>query len=656
MTGPAVAGDESMLGVCYYPEHWPESDWVDDARRMAELGIRYVRIGEFAWSRIEPERDCYDWGWLDRALQTLGAAGLKVVLGTPTATPPKWLVDEYPDILPVDSDGRLRRFGSRRHYCFSSPTYRMESLRIVTALAERYGRHAAVAGWQTDNEYGCHDTVLSFSDAACRAFRGFLKERYGTVEALNEAWGNLFWSMDYRRWDQIDLPNMTVTEANPSHVLDYRRFASEQIDRFNRSQIAVLRRHSPDRFITHNFMGFFLEFDHFRVGEPLDFAAWDSYPLGFTERSRLDDATKVRYAETGHPDIAAWNHDLYRAVGHGRFWVMEQQPGPVNWAAWNPSPAPGMVRLWTWEALAHGAEVVSYFRWRQAPFAQEHMHTGLHRPDGSLDVGGEEAARVGEELAGLELPDGDRASVALVFDYEACWICEIQPQGQDFDYLASVFQWYSALRRRGLDVDMVPPGAALDGYALVVAPTLPHVSAAASSAFAAYHGVTLFGPRSGSKTRSFRIPENLPPGRLADLIAIKVNRVASLRPGLDQPVAWGNRRFTARRWAEDLETDLQPIAQFETGGPALVAEGGRHYLACWPDDDLLEAVVDHLAAAAGLDAKPLPGDLRLRRRGTLQFAFNYGAEAVDVPAPDGADFRLGQRRLAGHDVAAWTLP
>ena len=439
-----------MLGVCYYPEHWPEADWPGDAERMAALGLRYVRIGEFAWSRIEPEGGRYDWDWLDRALETLGQAGLKVVLGTPTATPPKWLIDQHPDILAIDADGRPRRFGSRRHYCFSSPSYRVESARIVTAMAERYGQHDAVAGWQTDNEFGCHDTVLSYSCAAARAFRRYLKERYGSIDALNEAWGNRFWSMEYGGWDEIDPPNLTVTEANPSHRLDYRRFSSDQIDQFNRAQVAILRRHSPGRFVTHNFMGAFLAFDHFKVGEPLDFAAWDSYPLGFTERSGLDDATKIRYAQSGHPDIAAFNHDLYRGVDRGRFWVMEQQPGPVNWAAWNPSPAAGMVRLWSWEAMAHGAEVVSYFRWRQSPFAQEQMHSGLNRPDGALDTGGEEAGQVAEELAGIALPDSAEAPVALVFDYEAAWMCDIQPQGQDFDYLAAVFGWYSALRRRGL--------------------------------------------------------------------------------------------------------------------------------------------------------------------------------------------------------------
>ena len=644
-----------MLGVCYYPEHWPEADWAEDARRMAALGLRYVRIGEFAWSRIEPDPDRFEWGWLDRALETLGGQGLKVVLGTPTATPPKWLVDRHPDILAVDAEGRPRRFGSRRHYCFSSPTYRMESVRIVTAIAERYGRHDAVAGWQTDNEYGCHDTVLSYSPAACLAFRRFLEERYGTVEALNEAWGNRFWSMEYGGWEEIDPPNLTVTEANPSHWLDYRRFASDQVDAYNRAQVAILQRHSPGRFITHNFMGGFLDFDHFRVGETLDFAAWDSYPLGFTESAHLDADDKRRYARTGHPDIAAFHHDLYRGVGRGRFWVMEQQPGPVNWAAWNPSPAAGMVRLWSWEALAHGAEVVSYFRWRQSPFAQEQMHSGLNRPDRTLDTGGQEAARVAEELAGIALPDSARAPVALVFDYQAAWICRIQPQGKDFDYPDLVMGWYTALRRRGLDIDMVPPGAPLDGYRLVVAPTLPYLSDAAMAAFAAFDGVTLFGPRTGSKTGSFRIPETLPPGPLAALLPIKVNRVSSLRPGLEPEIAWGNRRFAARRWAEEVETALEPLARFDDGAPALVAKDGRHYLACWPDAAMLESVIDHLAGAAGLEAAALPDDLRLRRRGDLHFAINYGPDPVDAPAPEGAVFRLGQRRLAGHDVAAWTL-
>ena len=184
------------LGVCYYPEHWPEEIWADDARRMAEAGLTWVRIGEFAWSLMEPEPGRYDFGWLDRAIDILGAAGLKVVLGTPTATPPRWMLERHPDMLPVDAEGRARKFGSRRHYCFSHKGYREECRRIATALGERYGKHPHVHAWQIDNEYACHDTTLSYSDAARAGFRDWLAQRYQSPDALNRAWGNVFWSMD----------------------------------------------------------------------------------------------------------------------------------------------------------------------------------------------------------------------------------------------------------------------------------------------------------------------------------------------------------------------------------------------------------------------------------------------------------------------------
>lgn len=189
-----------VLGVCYYPEQWPRKLWKKDARRMRALGIEYVRVGEFAWAKLEPAPSSFRWRWLDEALSVFEKAGLKVVLGTPTAAPPKWLVDKYPEILPVDHEGKTRKFGSRRHYCFSSPVYRAETERIVTTLADRYGDHPAVVSWQLDNEYGCHDTVRCYCPRCRDAFRGWLKERYRDIEALNEAWGAVFWSQSYRNF------------------------------------------------------------------------------------------------------------------------------------------------------------------------------------------------------------------------------------------------------------------------------------------------------------------------------------------------------------------------------------------------------------------------------------------------------------------------
>ena len=281
------------LGVCYYPEHWPEAIWAADAARMTQAGITWVRIGEFAWSRIEPQPGSFRFEWLDRAIDVLSAAGLKIVLGTPTCTPPRWMLDRYPDMLALDAQGHPRKFGSRRHYCFSHDGYRTESGRIAEVLGDRYGRDARIHGWQIDNEYGCHDTILSYSDAARTAFQAWLARRYGTIDALNTAWGNVFWSMDYSRFDQLDLPNLTVTQANPSHTLAFRRFSSDQVVAYHEVQVTALRART-DAPLIHNYMGRVLDFDHFDVGASIDIASWDSYPIGF-----LSDRLEARRAVVG---------------------------------------------------------------------------------------------------------------------------------------------------------------------------------------------------------------------------------------------------------------------------------------------------------------------------------------------------------------------
>jgi beta-galactosidase len=644
-----------MLGVCYYPEHWPEDWWEKDAARMRECGISYVRIAEFAWSRYEPEKGRFDWGWLDRAIEALGKAGLKVVLGTPTCTPPKWLVDEHPEIIPVDEQGRPRGFGARRHYTFSAQSYWKESARIVEILTQRYGSNQYVDGWQTDNEYGCHDTILSWGPEDLKAFRQWLRLKYQSTEQLNEAWGNVFWSMDVNSFDAVTLPNLAVTETNPAAKLDFWRFHSEQVAAYNKMQCDIIRKHSPGRWITHNMMGFFNEFDHWAVGDDIDVASWDAYPVGFTERFPFPQDEKNKWAQTAHPDISPFFHDLYRAVGRGRWWVMEQQPGPVNWAPWNPVPKRGMVRLWTWEALAHGAEVVSYFRWRQAASAQEQMHAGLNLPSQhEWSQGGREAKQVGIELATLPaLPASSRAPVAFVHDYEASWITRIQPQGKDFDFVELTFRWYEALRRLGFDIDFVRPGASLKGYKLIVVPTMPFVNHAAERAFAEADGVVLYGPRTGSKTRHHAIPSNLPPGPISNLVGARVLEVASLRPGLVDKVS-GKSSGQAERWREHLDVQsAKTVSQFENGDAALICNGNHHYLACWPDQKLLQSTMGLVAKAAKLKTTPIPEAIRIRRRGDWLFAFNYGNKPWKAPFK--GKLVLGKQTLAPQDLAIWKV-
>jgi len=650
-----------QLGVCYYPEQWPRSMWADDAKRMAELGITHVRIAEFAWSRMEPRAGEFVWEWLDEAIETLAAAGLKLVLGTPTASPPKWLIDAHPEVLPVRADGVRWNFGSRRHYDISSETYRRECVRFVTAMAERYGRHPSIIAWQTDNELGCHDTVPSYSPAALNRFQAWLQLRYESVSALNEAWGNVFWSMEYPSFDAIGLPNLTPTDANPIHLLDFRRFMSDEVASFHREQIEVLRQHAPHADLLHNFMGFFTTFDHYRFAgdNAIDVAAWDSYPIARTESIALPDEQKARYARTAHPDVSAFDHDRYRAIGRGRFWVMEQQAGPVNWASWNPVPAKGMVRLWAYEAFAHGAELVSYFRWRQCPFAQEQMHSGLNLPNNELSPGGLEVQLAAREisessaLSGLGAPT--RAATAIVFDYETQWMFEIQRHGKTFDYQMLVFEYYEALRELGLDVDIVSSKADLSQYRLVVVPSIAVIDDTLVGQVEKSSAQWVFGPRSGSKTTAFAIPSSLPPGALQQVLPMQVLEVETLRPTLTPALSFGDIEGVAIHWREHVRAngDTRVDAQFDDAWPAVLIRGNVLYVAAWLSHGLHRAVLEQAAKEAGIETQLLADGLRIRRRGDLTFAFNFGEQQVEAPAPGNATFVLGQRQLATGDVCAW---
>ena len=638
------------LGVCYYPEHWPRERWETDARMMRKKGLTRVRIGEFAWRRIEPEPGRFDWQWLDEAVEVLHAAGLGIIMGTPTATPPKWLVDSMPDMVAIDRQGRPRGFGSRRHYCFSHTGYREQSARITRAMAERYGEHPGIVSWQTDNEYGCHDTVQSFSLAARDAFRIWLADRYETIDTLNDAWGNVFCSMEYRSFDEVELPNLTVTEANPAHWLAFRRFSSDQVVRFNKAQVDILRELSPGREITHNAMGFYTGYDHHDLAADLDVLGWDSYPLGFLEMFRFSEAEKLAFARQGQPDIAAFHHDLYRGCANDERWsVLEQQPGPVNWARHNPAPLDGMVALWTIEAMAHGSEMVSYFRWRQAPFAQEQMHAGLLRPDGEPAPALAEARKASATITQLGEAGSPIRQAAVVFAYDAEWVTQIQPQGEGLSALWAAFDSYRALRKLGLNVDIISPKADLSRFKLVIVPCLPIVSDEMIQSLQSFEGQVIIGPRTGSRTVDFRIPGDLPPGPLQTFLPLKVTRSESLRPRLEhQGEGW-----VIARWLDHVQTDMKAELVADDGKVACWKHGMYRYLATWPQGAVLDVVVRRAAGDAGLDLVELPEGLRVRRTEKYAFVFNYAAQQMVIPEAISGSPIVGSRELAPASFAVF---
>ena len=660
---------------------------------MALANITHVRLSEFDWALLEPRDGHYNWTLLDKSIDVLASHGIKTILGTPTATPPLWAVEAY-DILAVDDHGYPRRFGSRRHYSFSSPDFAMLSKRIVGEMAKRYGHHPAVAAWQLDNEFGNSASARSYDKHAQRSFQQWLRAKYGSIEALNQQQGRVFWSSQFASFDHIPIPHLEVEESSPALRLDYYHFSSDELIKYAQLQVHAIRArsHKP---ITTNFMAFEFSFDHYRFAErtKLDFATWDSYPLGNTEMlDWVSDEDKRLYARTGRPDMQALQHAFMRGVAgaayrraRGAWGVMEQQPGPVNWAFYNPSPAQGQVRLWLHDMISQGSSLNNIFRWRQVPYGQEQMHAGMLRPDDQYDVAYYEQQETVEDVAalvreGVSLDAGrePQPRVAMVVDYPSAWYLQANPQGgryvnpafqqYPFQYAQVLSTWYSALRKLAVDVDIIAPSVDLANYSLVVVPVMVQVKPDFEAILANYTGEVIFGARSASKVETLSVPPGLPPakGAVRDRLPVKVTRVESLRPGLDDHVRYRGKRYPVSTWAEWLECERDgdkaseaSEAVFDTyrdGQPAQCehVEGERRttYLGWYASEDfLIQLLARHatrlgIKTMLGLDPNPeaqLGGHVRVARRGDALFAFNYNdkSEGRLTGLPDHAKLVVG---------------
>lgn len=501
------------LGAPYYPEHVDPALWRDDARRMTEAGLRIVRVGEFAWSRYEPRRGELDWGWLDEAIGILADEGLEIVLGTPTATPPIWLALERPDIRSVGPDGRRRDYGVRRFSCPTSAAYREEAHRIVSALVERYGQHPAIVAFQIDNEPGNHDSARCWCDECQAAFARWLEDRYGTVDALNHAWGTVFWSQVYPSFESVRLPAEAMTPHSPSLLLAHRRFSSGQMLDFLERQREIVRAGAPGREMVTNVWLGDLHVDAREIAAPTGIAGPDLYPDG-QERLLLD---------------AAFNLDLGRGLAgqDGRLWVMELQPGQIHFVPNNRPVAPGQVRLWAWQAALHGAELAMFFSWRPTRSGQEQYHAGLVGNDGFERQGLTEARQVAGEFeqapaAILERPP---AEVAVLYDWQDAWALEIDPHHPSLTHRDYVVAAYEAARRLGFEVDVVHPLADLTRYRAVLAPALhlacdgraEHLAAAADAGV-----LVAVGVRSLCKDAEDCNVREIAPAGLAERLGIRV--------------------------------------------------------------------------------------------------------------------------------------
>ncbi len=622
------------LGVCWYPEQHPEERWADDTRRMADAGLTLVRLGEFAWGALEPAPDTMDLAWLERAIETAAANGLGVVLGTPTAAPPRWLVRRYPEIRLVDPDGVARSAGSRRYTCPTTQIYRDASARIVTALVARFGKHPGVVAWQLDNEPGNHDSARCWCPACERAFRTWARARYGTLERLNEAWGTTFWSGQYGTWDELDLPRSSSTAQSPSLLLAHRRFANQQVVAGLKAQHAIVEGGSPARDILVNLYWDDTFVDARAVHAIGGVAAIDAYPHG-----------------VDGPEAWAYLLDLGRGAAGplGRAWVMEQQPGPVNWTAMNPPVAPGQVRLWGWEAALHGIEASLYFSWRPTSSGQEQYHSGLLRHDGSADRGLEEVIRLATEFrqVAAEAPEvfvRPRARVAILQAYEDAWAIEIDPHQAGLTHRALVQPVHAAIRRLGAEVDVVGVLDDLTGYDIVVAPALHLYSTARVAhleAAMAAGTVVVLGPRSLVKDMDDRwLDESLPGGLAARLGATVVNGLSQTLPVRVEPGDSPAGPWTdVLEVCEPLDPSVEVLARYAgptwlAGAPAVVRRGPLLYVGCSSVESWTH-VLARLFADVGLPGRHVRPGVQQFTRGERLITLDHVAIAIDgLDLPD----------------------
>lgn len=546
-------------GVCYYPEHWTAEQAKQHIPMMQRAGINVVRMGEFAWCKFEPEQGRFRYDWLDPVIVELQKAGISTVLGTPTAIPPQWAVLRHPGILQRDDMGHVRGPGSRCHACKNAPQYQILSETVVRELARHYRDMPGVIGWQTDNEFGCHGTTRCYCDHCEKAFREWLTAKYGSTDAVNEAWGTAFWGFDFRNWNEVPLPRHMPAGINPGHWLDFARFSSATQIKFHKAQYEALKTTCPHHFVTHNFMGTYPEIDYHKLAQLTDFPTWDNYPDPWSD-----------------PYLPAYSHEITRSP-KGTFWVMEERSGATGDSAagiLGEQPEPGEIRRWAWQAFANGADGVLYFRWRACLFGAEQYWHGILDHDGVPRRRYAEVRRVAEELAKVsgEL-EGTRIAtpVAVIRDFETLWSLERQPGASDFTYDAHVFDMYRAVKRSGHNCDLVATNADLARYRVVIAPCLALVDetlARKLAAFAEAGGTVVFTPQSGVRTLTNTMTDKPRPGLLAPLAGLTIDEVRPYHHGQTNEIAFttgglSGQTCSVGKWVELLQgTTATAVAEF----------------------------------------------------------------------------------------------
>jgi len=634
-------------GADYNPDQWLDRPDIlqEDIRLMKLAGCNLMSVGIFAWSALEPEEGHFTFDWLEDVLDRLHGAGIYAFLATPSGARPAWMSQRYPEVLRMRPDGLRNLHGGRHNHCFTSPVYRAFVRRINAALAERFGHHPAVVGWHVSNEYSeCHCALCQ------QAFREFLKARYGTLDALNRAWWTGFWSKTFTDWDQLHSPSAIGEESIHGLNLAWKRFVTHQTVDFIKAEIAPLRRLTPGLPVTTNLMEMFGGLNYFELAEVLDFASFDCYPRW----GRADDGQTAL--------DAAFNYDWMRSLKQRPFALMESTPSQVNWHEVCKLKKPGMHALSSLQAVAHGADTVQYFQWRKSRGAAEKFHGAV------VGHAGHEHTRtfrdvqsVGELLPKLKsvlgtMPD---ARAALIFDAENRWALEdCQGPRRDMRHDATVLAHYRALKRRGIDLDVIDETCDFSRYSLIAAPMLYMLRPGAAERLAGFvrgGGTLVCTCPTGRVDRDDLCFLGGFPGPLREVLGIWAEETDALyddeRNGL-QTV--DGRVYTCHTLcdlihAESAEVIAAYTDDFYAGMPCVTVNrcgaGLAYYIATCPDDEYLADFYRAIVKAAGIAAvaEDLPAGVQAARRGDVAFILNFSGADAAVALPEGTDVLTGAR-------------
>lgn len=637
------------------------------------MGMKHIHLAEFSWIQLEPEQDKYNFAWLDKAVDLAEKNGLDVILCTPTATPPIWMSHNYPETLMVRKNGRRVTHGSRAHRCVNSIKFNSFANSITEKIGKRYGKRKIVRGWQLDNEVGHYANAPCFCPCCLEAFRDYLKQKYKTIASLNRAWGGDFWSQNHQDFNQVQFPNEESLSYIPNEhaLLDFNRFFSCSLSRFLERQAQILRKYiNKDAWITHNFM----KDDHFHfpghLKEKLDLYTLTIYPVA----GQYTGEKKKELHRIGDSANIAFHHDLMRSF-NGRWGIMEQQPGQVNWGPCNLRPWPGSTRLWLWTAIAHGAEILDTYRYRQPLSGAEQYHEGMTGPDGiTLSRGGEDFVQVADELQtyGSYLSDQpvyQQKRAAIMMDWDSLMALSIHPQSDQFDPYASYLKYYQVIKKLGFNVDILHSNAGIDPdiYPVLCTGLMDLVDEEQISIWNSYvknGGHLIVTLRTATRNPDGHFPETPYGQRITDLTGALISGYDVLPEGHKGTILLNhsNETITWTTWAEQYKPDESSMVlaefsdQFYQGEPAAFKKRlGSGSITCigFDQKEGIEKLISESLREEVPGLVNLPPNTLFRISGSLGVFLNYNDCQVAIPKSlhqDG-DIIVGSSHVEAAGVA-----